>query len=198
MRSAVLLLILIIAQAIWGVNASSQTPSASPERPLTLIPTALQELNELRVNTGTKAVLNDGTMGAVYVKQFPAQGSTYLNLHVDLSSRSGRIVLRAGDIRLEGAERALDTQHVDGSTPNSAPGSPEVVSYTPMDWFVDTGFAEVRGDSLTVEKAIVQFTIEVPRAGLDDLILSVKFQRIGTVREIRERIVKDGEPNRRS
>jgi hypothetical protein len=63
-----------------------------------------------------------------------------------------------------------------------------------MDWFLDTGIAEERGETLTVHnKTIVQFTIEVPRAGLDDLTLSVLSQRIGTVREIRARIARVGE-----
>ena len=71
------------------------------------------------------------------------------------------------------------------------PETVEVTAYTPFDWFIDTG-AEVRGDSLTIDdKALVQFTIEVPREGRDDLTLFLLSKRIGTVREIREQIADD-------
>jgi hypothetical protein len=111
-------------------------------------------------------------MSAVYVKHIPAKGSTYLNFHVDLASETGPVVLSSKEICLEGADAA---------------------TYIPLDWFLDTGIEEVRGDVLTVkDKAIVQFTIEVPRAGIDDLVLLIRSQRIGTVREIRERIANNG------
>ena len=187
MRLGTLLSLLIIAQIGWGVCASGQTPPALAERSLTLIPTALQELNELRVNTGTKAVLNDGTMSAVYVTKVPAEGSSYLNFHVDVATQGGSVVLYSKDFRLEGAAVAPPVEVTKGKT------APAAVSYTPMDWFIDTGSAEVRGDSLTVnEKAILQFTIEVPRAGRDGLTLFVRSQRIGTIGEIRDRIAKGG------
>jgi hypothetical protein len=55
-----------------------------------------------------------------------------------------------------------------------------------MDWFLDAGSTELRADSLVVEeKAILQFTIEVPQSGLQDLVLFVLDQRVGTVAEIR-------------
>jgi hypothetical protein len=174
MRTAVIMSILIMTQLGWGVSASGGTPPASAQRPLTLIPTAFQELNELRIYTGKQAVLNDGTMNAVYVKNFPAKGSTYLNFHVDIASEDGPFVLRTKDIRLEKA------------------GTQAARSYTPLDWFINDGQREQRGASLTVnDKALIQFTIEVPRAGLDDLTLFVRSQRIGTVGEIRARIVRD-------
>jgi len=191
MRAAIMLSCLIIAQIGWGVCASGQTPPALAERPLTLIPTALQELNELRINTGEKAVLRDGTMSAVYEKKIPSEGSTYLNFHVDVASQAGPFVLHWKEIRLEGAAPREATPGVEVTKGKADPETPATVSYTPLDWFIDTG-VEVRGDSLTVsDKAIVQFTIEVPRAGLDDLILFMRSQRIGTVREIRERIAKE-------
>jgi hypothetical protein len=170
--------LLIIALIGWGVCASVQASPASAGRPLTLIPTALQELNELRINTGKKAVLKDGTMSAVYVNHFPAKGSTYLNFHVDIATEAGPFDLRSDGIRLEGKTGRTET--------------PEVVTYTPLDWFLDTGLEEVRGDPLTVkDKALLQFTIEVPKAGLDDLVLFVHSQSIGTVRSIRERIADE-------
>jgi hypothetical protein len=179
MRSITVLSLLIISMVGWGVCASGQTPSTSTERPLTLIPTKLQELKELRIESGKKAVLADGTMSAVYVKHFPAEGNIYLNFHVDVATEAGPFVLRHEGIRLEG--------------PLAKGASPEIASYTPLDWFLDTGAEELRGDSLTVkDKALVQFTIEVPKASMDDLTLFVHSQRIGTVREIRERITQDG------
>jgi hypothetical protein len=185
MRAARVAPLLIIAQMTWALCASGHTPPAASERPLTLIPTAFEELNELRVNTGTKAVLRDGTMGPVYVMKRPSQGSTYLNFHVDVATATGSIVLQAKDLRLEGAA-------VSPLEATKGKAAPETVSYTPMDWFIDTGLAEVRGESLTVdEKAILQFTIEAPRAGLDQLTLFVRSQRVGTIREIRDRIAKD-------
>jgi hypothetical protein len=195
MRTTVVWSLLIAAQVIWTGSASGQTPAASAERRLTLIPTALEELNELRVNTGTKAILRDGTMNAVYVKKLPAKGNTYLNFHVDISSGTGPIVLRASDIRLQGVGTGPAIHRAPGTKWKGASQTAVAVSYTPMDWFLDTGIAEERGESLTVhDQTIVQFTIEVPRAGLDDLTLSVLSQRIGTVREIRARIARVGEP----
>ena len=105
MRAATVLSFLIIALIGWGMCAIGQAPPASTERPLTLIPTALQELNELRINTGEKAVLTDGTMSAVYVKHFPAKGNTYLNFHVDVATEAGPFVLHSKEIRLEGGAR---------------------------------------------------------------------------------------------
>jgi hypothetical protein len=187
------LLLLIAAQIGWGVRGSAETPTASGERPLTLIPTAFQELSELRLNTGEKAVLSDGTYSAVYDKRTPAEGNTYLNFHVDVATETGPIVLRAEDIRLvmgadAGGAVPLPTEVVKGKMD---PATSEMSGYIPFDWFIDTG-DEVRGDSLTVaNKAIVQFTIEVPRDGRNDLTLFLLSQRIGTVREIREQIAKD-------
>ncbi len=179
MRSVTILSLLIISMVGWGVCASGQTPSTSTQRPLTLIPTALQELKELRIESGKKAVLADGTLSAVYVKHFPAEGNTYLNFHVDVATEAGPFVLNHDGIRLEG--------------PAAKGVTPGIVSYTPLDWFLDTGAEELRGDSLTVkDKALLQFTIEVPRANMDDLTLFVHSERIGTVREIRERISEDG------
>jgi len=191
-RTGMILSLLLLAQTTWGASASGQTSQAWARQPLVLIPTAFEELNELRVNTGEKAVLNDGTMNAVYVKKLPSQGNIYLNFHVDVASETGPFVLHAKEIRLEGAwSRAVrgDVAVMQGKT---ASQRRDPQTYTPMDWFLDTGSAEVRGDALTVDnKAIVQFTIEVPRAGLDDLTLFVRSQRIGTVREIRAQIAHD-------
>ena len=194
MRTAVVLSLLVAAQVIWAGVASGGTPTASAERRLTLIPTAFEELNELRVNTGTKAVLRDGTMNAVYVKKIPSNGNTYLNFHVDISSGTGPVVLHASDIRLQGVGTGTAIHRAPGTKWKVVPETAVAVSYTPMDWFLDTGIAEERGESLTLhDKTIVQFTIEVPRAGLDDLTLFVLSQRIGTVREIRARIATVGE-----
>ena len=90
MRLARILPFLIIAQIGWGVCASGQALPTLAERPLILIPTALEELNELRINTGKKAILNDGTMTAVYVTHVPSKGNTYLNFHIDVASEAGR------------------------------------------------------------------------------------------------------------
>jgi len=176
MRTAIMLSVLMIAQVGWGVCANAQTPTAWTARPLIVIPTAFQELNELRVNTGEKTLRRDGTVKPMYVKTLPAEGSSYLNFHVDIASDAGNLVLHSKDIHLDGAPAAAAT-----------------LSYTPFNWFIDTGTTEMRGDSLLIvnDKAIVQFTIEVPTAGFDDLALFVRSQRIGTVREIRERIVRD-------
>jgi hypothetical protein len=173
MRSATVLSLLAVALIGW--YACGFAPPASAERALVLIPTAIQELKELRIQTTEKAVMKDGTMSAVYVKHFPAEGNAYLNFHVDVATEAGPFVLHPKGIRLEG--------------PAAKAGTPGGVSYTPLDWFLDTGQEEVRGDSLTVkDKAIVQFTIEVPRTNMEDLVLFVHSERIGTVGEIRERI----------
>jgi hypothetical protein len=129
------------------------------------------------MNTGKKAVLRDGTWSDVYEMKIPAPGNTYLNFHVDASSPGDPVVLLAAEIYLE------DT-----------PSGKAVGRYAPFDWFLDTGLAEARGDSLSFsDKATVQFTIEVPRAGYDGLTLFMGGWRIGTVREIRARIVSKGE-----
>jgi hypothetical protein len=187
MRMTIMLPFLIIAQLGWGAAAGARTPAAATDRPLTLIPTAFEVLDKLRVNTGTKAVLSDGTMNAVYVMKTPAEGNTYLNFHVDVASEAGSVLLHTKEMRLEGP--ATHRVGATGDRAASAPG--KMTFYTPMDWFIDTGAAEVRGDELALTKAIVQFTIEVPRAGFDDLTLFVRSQRVGTVGEIRERIATE-------
>jgi hypothetical protein len=189
-----MLSLLVMAQIGWAASANGRTATAADQQ-LILIPTALAELSELRVNTGEKAVLSDGTMNAVYVKKLPSALDTYLNFHVDVSSGAGPLVLHADDIRLQravtgAASFPAGTRQGQATLEALAKG----ISYTPMDWFLDTGLAEERGEALTVHnKTIVQFTIEVPRAGLDDLTLFVRSQRVGTVREIRARIAKVGE-----
>lgn len=193
MRAAMMLSLLIVALIGWGVRATGETPPKRAEGSLTLIPTALQELNELRLNTFEKAVTSDGTRSAVYDKRVPAEGNTYLNFHVDVASECGPFVLRAEEIRLvHGAAAGEATLPLGEAAKGSVdPEAPAVASYTPFDWFIDTG-AEVRGDSLTVnDKAIVQFTIEVPREGLEELTLFILSQRMGTVREIRGQIARD-------
>ena len=188
MRAA--LVLFVIAQIGWGAEASAQTPSTPVERPLVLIPTAIQELNELRLNTGDKAVLSDNTMSAVYDKNVPAEGNTYLNFHIDVASETGPFVLCAKDIRLVKGGKAGETAS-DGVKGRPDARTVDVVAYAPLDWFMDTG-VEVRGDSLRIDnKALVQFTIEVPRAGCDDLTLFILSQRMGTVGEMRELIAKE-------
>jgi hypothetical protein len=187
MRAARLLSFLIIAQLGWAVCASVQAAPVPADRPLTVIPSAIQELDRLRINTGEDTVLTDGTKSAVYQTHFPAKGNTYLNFRVDVASEAGPAVLHTKGIRLEGAA-AKANPPIEVPKGTSASATPATVSYTPLDWFIDTGTAEERGDSLTVQKAIVQFTIEVPKAGLDDLVLFINSQRIGTVKEMRGRI----------
>ncbi len=192
MRGSLMLSLLVVSQIGWGVGAAGQPPPVEEGGRLTLIPTALQELKELRVNTGKRVEMRDSTFSAVYVTKTPAPGSTYLNFHVDVASDIGPFVLRTGDIRLErnrlGAAMQVDAR-AKGAAASGVSGP---VSYIPMDWFIDSGMAELRGDSLTVnEKALVQFTIEVPQAGLGELTLFIRSQRIGTVDEVRERIAAE-------
>lgn len=141
---------------------------------LVIIPTGIQELRELRLGTGRRALQRDGTVNVVYEKKTAAAGNTLLGFSVDLAVEQGPVVLRAADIRLSPA----------------APGSRP--SFEPFDWFLDRGLEEVRGDSLTVaDQAILQFTIEAPAAGLDSLVLSVRGQAVGSVAEIRERVRRE-------
>lgn len=182
----------IAIAALLGV-AAWVLAETSPERtskPLILIPTMVQELHELRVNTGERAVLGDGQENAVYVRKIPKYGHTYLNFHVEVASEGGSFVLRSEEIRLETAVGTRAYGPIEVSTGGKLADG-HVMAYTPMDWFIDTGH-EVRGDPLTVnDKADLQFTIEVPREGLADLVLFVHTQRIGSVAEIRERIAID-------
>jgi hypothetical protein len=191
-RVAGILLVLVLAQAAWGTPVVAATPAAK-EGSLILIPTMVQELDEYRVNTKKKAVLGDGTMNAVYVMRRPAMGNTYLNFHLEIASDTSPIVLRCEEIRLEGTPRRVTTDPVAGSKKRTASDGVAAATYLPWDCFVDTGSAEERAEPMLLQKkAIVQFTIEVPSVGLDDLTLFVRSQRIGTVGEIRERIAKRG------
>lgn len=161
-----------------SVPALGAGGGAEAQPSLSLTPTALQELDELRINTGEKAVLRDGTYSAVYEKRIPAPGNTYLNFHVDVASKAGKTVLLVEEIYLEADPAG-----------GNAPNRPDPVRYTPFESFIDTGLEQVRGKALTVDvKGVLQFTIEVPRAGMEDLTLFVGAQRIGTVSAIRERI----------
>jgi hypothetical protein len=196
MRIAVMLSFLVLVQAGWTMNASGRTPPALAGRQFIIIPTAFEQLTELRVNTGEKAVLRDGTWSAVYVMKTPAVGGVFLNFHVDLASGAGPFVLHANEIRLTKPSFAMQAFPVEATRSPARFTNSSPVSYIPMDWFIDTGMAEVRGDSVRVQdKAIVQFTIEVPRAGFDDLTLFVRSQRVGTVSEIRARIASFGGAN---
>ena len=194
MRVATMWLVLITVLIGGRGGASGQAPVAPEERPLTLIPTALQELSELRVNTWEKAMLSDGTRNSVYVMETPSEGNTYLNFHVDVASAAGPFMLHTKEICLkEGRVTGAAAVGVDVTTGKTDLETQAPLCYAPFDWFVDTGLAEVRDDSLMVSgMAVLQFTIEVPRAGLDDLTLFVRSQRIGTVSEIRERVVREG------
>lgn len=194
MRMAMMGIIVVLALVGWAVVSSNEARPAPAEGSLILIPTAYQELTELRVNTGERAPLADGKVNAVYVKKIPSEGSVYLNFHVDVSSAAGPFVLHTSEIFLESGEGAARVEKTGSEKPVSAASAD--ACYTPMDWFIDTGLAEVRGDSLTVvNKGVVQFTIEVPRAGLEDLTLFIRDQRIGTVREIRERVAGERTAN---
>ncbi len=192
MRGSMMLSLLVVSQIGWGVCATAQSPPVEEGGRLTVIPTAFQELKELRINTGKKTKMRDGTFGAVYVTRTPAPGSTYLNFHVDVASDVGPFVLRAGDVRLERGPAGTAEQAESPAKGAAASAASGPVSYIPMDWFVDSGGEELHGDSLAVsEKALVQFTIEVPEADLGELTLFVRSQRMGTVNEIRERIATE-------
>ena len=156
MRVAMMCLVLVTVLFGWPAGASGQTPVASGEQRLTLIPTALQELNELRVDTGEKAMLRDGTRGPVYEKKTPSEGNIYLNFHVDVASAAGPFVLHAKEICLkEGWMTETEAAGVDVTKERTAPETPAPFCYTPFDWFLDTGLAEVRADSLTVNDMAV-------------------------------------------
>lgn len=162
-----LFLTVLLAVPVSGDSARTSS--------LIVIPTAVQELTGLRINTGKKSLQRDGTVNVVYVMKTAAPGRRLLRFSVDLAVEPGPVVLRAEDIRLD--------------PPESRRGP----SCTPFDWFLDRGLEEVRGDSLTVaDQAILQFTIEVPAQGADSLVLSVLAQRVGSVAEIRERIRSRG------
>lgn len=192
MRFAIMFVLLVLVQAGWAVHASGRTPPALAAKQFIIIPTALTELTELRVNTGEKAVLRDGTRSAVYVVETPATDGMFLNFHLDIASAGGPFVLHANEIRLTNPTFVMQAFPVAATRSPARFTNSSSVSYIPLDWFIDTGMAEVRGDSLQVEeKAVVQFTIEVPRVGFDDLTLFVRSQRVGTVNEIRTRIAQE-------
>lgn len=137
--------------------------------PLVLLPTVVQQLAELRINTGKKAVQRDGSYNAVYNRKTQGRGRTFLNFHMEVTSE-GPLKLRSTDLRLE---------------PTGKGGA----AYIPFDWFLDLGLVEERGDSLIVPGAgIVQFTAEVPTVDVESLTLVVAGQRVGTVAAIREKI----------
>ena len=75
MRVVVWLSILAIGTVGWGISSSGQEPPEAGTPALALIPTAFQELSELRIHTGEKAVLRDGTVNVVYVKKLPAEAA---------------------------------------------------------------------------------------------------------------------------
>lgn len=192
MRVLELLSILVIGTVGWGISSGGREHQSSGTWALTVIPTAFQELNELRINTGESAVLSDGTMNAVYVKKLPAEGNIYLNFHIDIASEAGPFVLHPGSIVLQAGSADVALPSEGGSKAESAAETLARSQHTPMDWFIDSGAEELRGDSLTVkDKALVQFTIEVPRADYDALTLFVLAQRVGSVREIRDTIARD-------
>jgi len=191
MRRFVVLSLLILAPVLCTFGSGRASPD-SDGQPLTLIPTAIKELSELRIDSGGKAVLADGEMSDVYVKNLPAEGHVFLNFHVDLATGGGQVLLHKREIRLEAAPSSTSEARVENTKTESAALPGEPMFYTPLDWFLDTGKVENHDDSLTVtEKAIVQFTIEVPRIGIDDLTLFIHSQRVGTVGEIRDRIARD-------
>jgi hypothetical protein len=145
-------------------------PAGKVERKIEVVPTGVDEPAELRINTGRKARLADGSTNTVYLKKTPGKGMTFLRFKVELAVDGEPLDLRAQDLRLE-----------------SGGDAPRV--YAPVDWFQDLGLVESRGDSLEVaDRALLEFTFEVPPEHMEELTLVVASLPMGTVAQIRDRI----------
>jgi hypothetical protein len=77
--------------------------------PLVLLPTAVRELTDLRINTGRKARQRDGTVNVVHVLRQADAGNKLLNFSLDVAVEAGPVVLRAGDMLLEAPATGADS-----------------------------------------------------------------------------------------
>jgi hypothetical protein len=164
------------AQESPSALAGAVRPDAQPApQSFEAVPKSLQELPELRINTGRRGRQSDGSVNVIYVKRTPGTGRTFLRVRLDIAVETGTVLVYADDLRLQG----------------SAGGAPR--RYYPFDSFLDAGFEEIRGSPLSVEsQGTLEFTFEVPRAAADGLELYVFGRRIGSVAEIRARAQGSG------
>ena len=123
------------------------------------------QLAELRVKTDKMRTKAGGEQEVVYEMRRPGKGNAFLNLRLYVFGDGAPIPITRDDLVL------------------AAPGA-EGERYVPFDWFHEDGLVERRGTSVTLEgMGILNFTTEVPEAGLRDLLLSVKGTEVGTLGE---------------
>jgi hypothetical protein len=122
------------------------------------------ELSELRIKTDQVRQLPDGGSEAVYVLKKPAANAVFVNVRLYLSHGDTGFTLRTDDIRLTGSG---------------------VVSH-PFDWFSEEGLREVRGETVAFDaQGILNLTLEVKRALLDEATLYVLDTKAGSLTAIR-------------
>ncbi len=176
MKTLALIFLLASAPLLFALSppATAPDPAAAAADTATaarvaVIPARFELLDKLRINTGKKDTLADGSYNNVYIVKKPGAGDTFARFDVQIagpdSMRLGRDDLKLVD---ESAEKPL--------------------VYHPFDWFVDNGLAPDHRGLVTVPwKAELEFTIEAPEKGLDALVLYIGPYRVGTVASIRER-----------
>ena len=158
-------LLVLLATPLWAEDTGSGIVS------LTLIPTRVERSEELRINTGKKAVLADGSYNTVYDFKRPKADHVFLEIEMDVSVENGPMVFDAASLRLHG--------DVNGDRRE----------YHPIDWYRDDGLVEARGDTLNIPGlASIRATFEVPRSEVERLTFSVGGLRVGSVPGIVSRI----------
>ena len=133
---------------------------------LTLVPTRIQQVDQLRINTGRKAVLADGSFNTVYERRLPKKGHVFLEVRFDLAVDGGTASVSGRNMVFVGGGGVDDR-------------------FYPVDWMRDLGLEEERGETLLVEGgSSFEATFEVPADRHSSLTLWVEGVEVGSVPEI--------------
>ncbi len=143
------------------------TMASNSARQITVIPTGADRAESLRINTGQKATLSDGSYNTVYTQKNPRPGYHFVRVHLDVAVENAYWSAEAERFRLANAE------------------DPKGPGLTPVDWFRDNGLLEERAESIMIrDLASLEVTFEVAIGQESDLSLWVGGLFVGTMSEL--------------
>jgi hypothetical protein len=152
-----------------GLRANPAEEPLPPGYVDLLIPQVeIEETHLVNINTGEKTRLTDGSYNNRYVHRRPSEGMSLLAVRMHLATEEGKSA-RFGpyDVRV--------TRSGEKST-----------HYFPLAWFVDNDWTYTALGPMTVDgKALVEFAVEVPSEGRNDLVLHIGEREVGTIGELR-------------
>lgn len=159
-----------LAAAAAAVHRTARAQEGGPDIvTLTLVPNRLEQSDEIRINTGRKATLSDGSYNTVYELKKPGSDRVFLSVGIDVYVENGVLLLDASQLRLRGANATQP--------------------YLPIDWYKQDGLVEIRESSLAIaDVGSIAATFEVPRAEVEQLTFVVGALEVGTVPSIVARL----------